>query len=219
MARTLARSFAVAAAAIGFTAVAAGAQVPFNFNTTGYFTSAVPSCNQAAPGAITVTCADPTSTLALTFTGRNYTATDPFGFSSGSIVTLGNFSVSGNGSAAPAGSSVMFTLVINQTMPTAGTASTAGFITGTITRPAAGASFSDLIWRPTEVVVIGPTTYDLIFRADVNGIPLSAVGNTTIEAMGITRVVPEPSTVILLGSGIAGLGLFGLRNRRRTNVA
>jgi len=221
VAKTLARSFAIAVTAVGVSAAAAGAQA-FNFSTTGYFTSAAATCNQPAPGMLTVVCADPTvgSTLTLSFTGRDYTTTEPGGFSNGSQVTLGNFTVAGNGSAMPTGSSVMFTLVINQSMPTVGTGSTAGFITGTISRPVGGSAFSDLIWRPTEVVNIGGTTYDLVFRdlAGQNGIILSASGNTTIEAIGTTSVVPEPSTVILLGSGIAGLGLFGLRNRRRNSA-
>jgi hypothetical protein len=33
----------------------------------------------------------------------------------------------------------------------------------------------------------------------------------------VGSVVPEPSTYLLLGTGIAGLGLFGLRSRRRTS--
>jgi hypothetical protein len=54
---------------------------------------------------------------------------------------------------------------------------------------------------------------DEVFNA-VNSGGTLPVGFSAEFSVG--SVVPEPSTYLLLGTGIAGLGLFGLRSRRRS---
>ena len=55
---------------------------------------------------------------------------------------------------------------------------------------------------------IGPGTYDLWY-AEVNGIP------AVLEASSTPTGVPEPASLTLLGSALAGLGWF-IRRRRKT---
>ena len=209
MIRNWLRSTLMAAGALAVVSGSAGAQM-FNFGTRGQFTTGSPgTCTTAA--LLTVTCTDPspTSSLTLTFTG---VAPVAGGFSDNSQVTLGTFTVAGNGEVLNLGTGIVnFTLYIDQVSPTSQTGTTSGWITGTLRRPVGGPNFSDLIWEPTEIVNIGPVSYDLIFREGTAGIVLSAAGNTTIEAVG--TVVPEPSTYVLMATGLAGLGFVARRRK------
>jgi len=65
---------------------------------------------------------------------------------------------------------------------------------------------------------------DLIMTFDIS--PLSGnlafdwtmqCGNDVIEGAAPLTVVPEPSTFVLLGSGLAAIGLFGLRRNRKAS--
>lgn len=210
--RGLARALAIATGVMAISATAVEAQA-FDYFTTGYFSSPFGTCNQGPGGAApTAVCSGGGFTL--TYTGQTASGV---GYLSGSQIELGDFVLSGSGNVTVPPATVSFTLIINQTMPTVGTGNHAGFITGSVT-VGGGPSFSSLLWSPNEISVIGPVTYDLIFDQGTSGIRIPAPpGEATVKAIGtVSSVIPEPSTYLLLGSGL--LGLAGFARRRRTSV-
>ena len=210
--RSLVRSAIAGTATVALATGAAGAQ-PVNYTTTGQFSG--------APGF----CADPVALAVVNCsggpTGFNLQFTGTAGINLGSPTTgqLGTFLLTGpaTGSVtAPAG--IVFTLFINQTTPTGGTGSFVGAISGTVSTSTVNGNTSQLVWRPQQFVNIGPVNYEFIFD---NTLPAAGTGRnisinatTTLEARITNTAVPEPATVVLMGSGLAALGFFGARRKK-----
>lgn len=200
--------------------IAAPAHAQINYYTQGYFTSSLAGCGSPADvtpapvGPIGASCA--TGGFTLTFAPKDI---NPGLIASGSIVSLGSFSLTGSGDVLVNPGVVMFTLAIQQTNPTTGTGTTIGSVSGSVrTNP----DFSSLIWTPVpSVVTIGSTTYSLIYHdsgpAADDGINIAINNDDNRTSISAIVTTPEPSSIGLLATGL--IGTFGIVRRQRKKLA
>lgn len=173
---------------------------PVTFSTSGTFTCA--GCAGSGTNSVTFLGGMGNAVL-ITFTGLGSTSLNtPTGSSFGNFQTF----VSGNGAIGVSGT---FTLTITQSVPVAGSDSFSATFSGTFSASNSG---TGVVNFTTTSVTIGGVTY-AITNNPLNLVPpASNNGITTVQGQITAATIPEPTTMLLLGTGLLGIA-GGLRKR------
>jgi len=165
---------------------------PFTFSTQGAFDGQAPATTN------TVVFGSGANTTTLTFTGTANSLNTPTG------ANFGDIQASSTGSGATINTS--FTLTFLQTAPSIGTGSLTGTLSGTL---ATNSGITTLSFAQTSVTINGFTytvnpSYTLAPPTSGSGGP-AGPGVTTIQGTVTGSAVPEPASLLLLGTGLTGL--------------
>jgi hypothetical protein len=166
---------------------------PVTFSTSGVFTCG--GCSGSGSNSVTF-LGGMGNAVMVTFTGLGSTSLNtPTGSSFGNFQTF----VSGNGVINISGT---FTLTITQTVPTAGSNSFSATFSGSFSASNSG---TGVVNFTVTSVTIGGITY-AITNNPLNLVPpASNNGITTVQGQVTGSAVPEPTSMLLLGTGLVGI--------------
>jgi len=166
---------------------------PVTFSTSGTFTCG--GCSGSGTNSVTF-LGGMGNALMITFTGLGSTSlSTPTGSSFGNFQTF----VSGNGVINASGT---FTLTITQTVPVAGSNSFSATFSGTFSASNSG---TGVVNFTVTSVTIGGIQYS-ITNNPLNLVPpASNNGITTVQGQITGSAVPEPTSMLLLGTGLVGI--------------